>query len=123
MNTEELERFELLTGELRQLIQLAYFDAKEAHSLIFKEELRKQIGALAYLNKAVAGIMAAKSLYFSNFDILAHNDIEDVFNAFDTFSNEILSNFSTDHSHQWTDIEFSNFVKELQSSVFAISNI
>lgn len=123
MDKNELAKFETLSEALRHMVHSAYFDSKKAHDLIFTYNKDKQIAALAYLNKAAARMSAAESLYYSHYDILCHNDIEGVFNAFDIFSNELIENYSTDHSHQWTDIEFLKFQEALRDSVFALSEI
>lgn len=72
-------------------------------------EKQNEIIAALYLNKAIALMSAAKSLYASNRELLERNEIKDIFDAFRVFEREFLKNISTDHSHQWTDIEFRKF--------------
>lgn len=123
MNEEKLEKFNFLSNKLKAMTNQAYFYSAKAHDLIITSNKTVQIGALAYINLAAYQISSAKSIYYSNYDILCHEDIDNLFLAFEVFAETTIDNFSTDHSHQWSDIEFENFKSALQNSIFAISNI
>lgn len=89
-----------------------------AHKLIFDKPHKIMI-ALAYLNSAISYFSAAESLYSTYVDRYKSSAVEDVFNAFTSFSDELLSNASKDHSHQWTDEKFSKFKNQIMTSPLA----
>lgn len=62
------------------------------------------------LNNAVSANNSLKILYYQNPDF-EHNEFDKFFASFDTYKCELLRNIRTDHSHQWTDIEFRSFIK------------
>lgn len=82
-----------------------------------KEQLVKdnseKVKIIGYLNHAASFIASAKSLYYSNFDLLVHDDIEDFFGQFDVFANEVIENI--DQSHQWSIIEFDKLAQNKRS--------
>ena len=45
-----------------------------------------------------------------------------IFHLFDSYMSELLTNYKTDHSHQWTDIEFNRLKETFDSSAFAFEN-
>ena len=96
---------------LKQTISHALSISTQGHEILFKDSHNKQNELIAstYINKALSLISTAKAIYISNIEELEKPEIEDIFNSFDTFESEFLTNLSTDHSHQWTDIEFLKF--------------
>ncbi len=50
MDTYQVVNLKTLLKEISNMVQLSYFDAKQAHDLISQKEDIKKIGALAYLN-------------------------------------------------------------------------
>lgn len=96
---------------IKQTLRYALLTSTEAHKILFKNSNNKQneLIATTYLNKAISLISTAKAIYISNIEELESYDVEHIFNTFDIFESEFLTNLSTDHSHQWTDIEFERF--------------
>lgn len=115
MNEELLNRF-------KQMIRLAMSYAQDSHDYIFKKNTDPSI-AIAYLNVASSKFASAESLYYARIDDLKNNDAETLFHLFDVYVKELLGNFATDHSHQWTDIEFIRLKEHFDHSVFAPSNM
>lgn len=118
MNKKENEQFIFLSGQLKKDANLAMTYSKKVIDEIVKDN-PKEIAIIGYLNYASSFISSAKSLYYSNFDLLAHDDIEDFFGQFDVFANEVIENISEDHSHQWSDIEFNKLKECFKYSVLS----
>lgn len=72
-----------------------------------------------YLNIAASKFAAAESLYYSCFNILERDEAESIFHIFDVYMVEMLTNHKTEHSHQWTDIEYNRLKDAFDSSAFA----
>ncbi|AOP13622.1 hypothetical protein BL1202_00653 [Bacillus licheniformis] len=65
---------------------------------------------LAHLNQANIFITAAQTVY--QLETPGENqEIERFFHQFQVFNDELLDSISTDHSDQWTGIEFRELVK------------
>ncbi|MBU3171381.1 hypothetical protein [Clostridium estertheticum] len=96
---------------LKKTISHALRISEQAHDILFKDSQNKQNELIAstYINKAISLISTAKAIYISNIEELERTEVEDIFNRFDIYESEFLTNLSTDHSHQWTDIEFLKF--------------
>lgn len=109
----------LLIEKMKLNVKESLILAKKAHDLIFEED--KTTIALAYLSKSTALMKSAEALYYARFDILARNEAEDIFTQFEVFSHEFLTNVETDHSHQWTDIEFERLIELSEYTPFSIT--
>lgn len=96
---------------LKTTLRKAYWDAETCHDLVFTDGERhiQDFKASIYLSQAVSLMSACKSVYYSNFELLANDLLEDIFFKFDIFVKEISNNISTEHSHQWTNIEFEDY--------------
>lgn len=99
------DKFYFLSEQLKTIAKSAMAYANRAHNIIFSDN-SNDIAIIGYLNYASSLVGTAKSIYISNYDILEHNDIDDFFNQFNVFIAEVLNNIETNHSHQWSDIEF-----------------
>lgn len=102
---ENLERFEYLVKEMKRLAGCAMIQAKQVEDAAFKRPF-KEIEVLALISAAQATISTLEAIYISNHDDLEHDDIETFIHRFNTFLDEARTNTITDHSQQWTDIEF-----------------
>ena len=91
-------------GSLKSLITRGMFRAITAHKEIFRDNPNISI-ALAYLNSATSYFASAEALYYSN-------------HCFSVFEKEFLDNVRTNHSYQWTDIEFQRLRDSFMSSPF-----
>lgn len=116
----KMDQIELIKV-LKTMVHKAMFASEKAHDLVFADKIDIPV-ALAYLNKAISFMSSAESFYYSQHDELCHDDIEQVFHQFDVFSSEVLTNFETNHSHQWSDIEYNSFKELFDNSVLAFSN-
>lgn len=96
---------------IKRTIREALDTSKTCNEILFKNSTDKtnELIASTYLNKAISLISSVKSIYYSNLAELENNEVEDILFQFDTYSSEFLTNLSTDHSHQWTDIELKKF--------------
>jgi len=94
-----------LTEKLRGLTLSAMFSIESANEVIFKDFENKETRCLVYLYRAINYISDAKMLYLMN-QVLWRDDIDSFFSQFNVFIDEITRNIATNHSHQWTDIEF-----------------
>ena len=108
-----LQQIEFIKRTIREALETS----KTCNEILFKDSFNKtnELVAATYLNKAISLISSVKSIYYSNLAELENNEVEGILFQFDTYSSEFLNNLSTDHSHQWTDIEFEKF-KELVNS-------
>ncbi|MGN9161242.1 hypothetical protein [Clostridium sulfidigenes] len=98
---------------IKSSIKRSYFACYSANEILFDDKelsnASNEIKAAAYINQAISIIESCKALYYSRIEELENAEVEHIFNKFDNLSNEFLNNFSTFHSHQWSNIEFENF--------------
>jgi len=119
MDTYQVVNLKTLLKEISNMVQLSYFDAKQAHDLISEKEDNKKIGALAYLNKATSSMVAAKCLCFTHFDEIYYtNDMKEVFTSFDLFANEIIQQFTNMQRYQQVNHYFLKFKETFEDSIF-----
>lgn len=95
-------------------IRRGYEHSRDAHKLLFKEDVEISI-ALAYLNSAISSMNSAMAIHTCIDDKL--REFDDIYHKFHVFSDEFLNNCAIKHSHQWTDIEFLEFEKEYKHSI------
>lgn len=104
----------------------AFVAAESAHNLVFSDtetdaqKNRNLIAAHSYFALSIAKSSAAKAIYVSRIDELEHQDIDDLLYRFDALANEFYKDYSTNHSFQWVDIEFSrlkNFFNDFVCSL------
>jgi len=102
------------------LMKEAFSLAKSAHNCSFDDpELgRKEdkLSALSYAATCTAKYSAAEAIYWCNCD-LAHSELPELFTQFDTFTHEIRTDYETNHSRQWVDIEFNRLEELFNNSV------
>ena len=118
MTNEEIKRDEHLITALKLLIRSAMLYSDQAHKAVFNEKEGELAGAI-YLQRASAKMAAAEAVYYSNYEILARDEAEDVFRQFDEFADELTEDFATNHSQQWTDIEYDRLKETFDNTVFA----
>lgn len=102
----------------KNLVRSSFYDARNAHDCIFDENCSVEI-ALAYLNKAISEHCCCDSLYYAQYDQLCRGEYEEYSHQFDVFANELLNNVRTNHSHQWTNIEFEKLKDIYEYSAFS----
>ena len=91
-----------------------WLDAKNAHSYAMKNEEYHQFAA-TYALSVQSHLSCIKSVYTCNYDEIANDVVESLINQFTVFTEELLTSYCTNHSHQWTDLEFST-LKDLVAS-------
>ena len=107
---------DILKSELSQ----AFLYTENFHSNIFKytldshDEVHLHV-ALLYLSQAFTCINSAKLIYTQYSEPGECSEFEDVIHRFKVLNNEFLASYSTNHSLQWTDIEYNNFVKSYET--------
>lgn len=111
----------VLIENFKSLVRRAMSDAIHAHNFIFDNDTDPLI-ATSYLNIAASKFAAAESLYYSQLEFLERSEAEEIFRLFDVFMTEFLNNVRTNHSHQWTDIEFQKLKETFDYSAFAFEN-
>ena len=105
----------------KSLLRNAMFYAQKAHDFVFDDSCENYVAGL-YLNIAASKFSSAEAMYYSRIVILERGEAEEIFRLFDVFMNEFLTNIRTDHSHQWTDIEFERLKDAFDCSAFAFEN-
>ena len=108
----EIENIKALKSEFSFFM----YTAKNACAIIFSEATDKTVKCLAKLVKAQGHLQYAKAIYLLGITD-KRDDIDSAIAQADTFMNEITRNIATDHSHQWTDIEFRTLVERYNNSV------
>lgn len=111
-----------LIETLKRFVRDAVLYSKRAHSCVFAEK-ENIPAAIAYLQRASSKMSAAEALYWSQYEILARQEAEDIFQKFDEFADELVEDFATNHSQQWTDIQFNELMDKVDDSAFALQNI
>lgn len=122
MDIQSANQSEMIFQALKHLTFSAHYLAKKAHDEVIKSENhpeRHETAATAFVNQASAYMSAAYALYHTNYDALARNDIDDVFESFRKFSEELLQSFAENHSYQHTHIYFDEFMSDFKSSVLS----
>lgn len=105
---------------LKRFVREAVLYSIRAHKQIFDHE--NIPAAVAYLQRASAKMAAAESLYYARHEELERGEAEEIFTLFDEFSDELIEDFATNHSQQWTDIQFNRLIEAVNASAFAFDN-
>lgn len=107
----------MLEMSQKQMISIpiakAFTNAKHAHDEIFKENPREHV-ITGHLSIACSYLNSARSIYVCNLDTFERSDIDNFFHQFDVFIKEVMTNIRTDHSHQWSNIEFENLSEKYE---------
>lgn len=119
MNNLELDKRNYLIEKLSKLVNLAYHSAKYAHKYALSENEYSIQASLSYATRSSAFISSAEALYHSNFELLEGYEFDNLFLHFDIFISELLDAYATNHSFQWTDIEFNNLEETYKNSIFS----
>ena len=115
-----MDHFELIE-EFKRFVASAMRYAINSHETLFNDKCDISV-SLAYLNAAISRFSSAEALYYAQFEALQRGEAEDLFHQFSVYANEFLNNVKTNHSHQWTDIEFNKLQDIFDSSTFAFKN-
>lgn len=110
-----------LIAKIKELFTSIAFDTYRVNDYLFKNN--NHIAAMFYLNLANTNAGIIKSIYYCNYEYLVDNDIEELLHQFDVFVNEVTNNFSTNHSHQWSNIEYERFIDMLKDTLGISTNL
>ncbi|UZT82851.1 hypothetical protein [Caproicibacterium sp. BJN0003] len=105
----------------KQLVRSAVLYAKQADDYAMPDNTNLP-AAIAYLQRASSKMSAAEALYWAQHEILMRNEAEIIFKQFDAFADELVHDYATDHSQQWTDIQFNKLMDAVNDSAFALQN-
>jgi len=111
------------TARLIELIEkrlaLAFFESRRCMRTLFRDtdSFENEQKALIYLNRAARHMDLAFSIYQNNLEEIEHYAINLIFDAFDIFYNEVTENVATNHSHQWSDIQYRRYKETLNDLV------
>ena len=105
--------------EVVRLMKKAYRDAELCHSCIVGSDrtMHGRSAALSYAETGLAYCLAAKAIYYARNEKFNGIEISDLFHLFETFVREVQTNYATDHSHQWSDIEFERLKDAYNDSI------
>lgn len=112
---------EYLLQEFKVLILDGYYNAKHAHSVIFSEKSDNSV-AIGHLAIANSYINSARAIYVCNAEQLSRSEFDDFFHDFNAFSDEVMTNIRSNHSHQWSDIHF-NMLEQKFNAVASLLGV
>lgn len=95
-----------LVQEFKLLILNGYYNSQTVHSEIFSDKEPNIPVIIGHLAIANSYINAAKAVYVCNNDELTRQEFDEFFIQFGEFSGEVMESIRTNHSPQWSDIEF-----------------
>lgn len=73
--------------------------------------------AASYANAALAKCSLVEALYYTKYED-SNTELEIFFLKLHTYVNEVLRNIRTDHSHQWSDLEYHELEEQFQKLDF-----
>ena len=112
--------FKVKKDHLKQLIFKGFVSAMHSHKTLFKsvlsdDEPKILAIALAHLNESHNYHLNAETFLVDNVELFGErNEFESLFHRFSVYNDELLTNARTNHSHQWSDIEFRNYVESFK---------
>lgn len=122
------------TETLSNLFLDGFIQANYCHKTLFKSEMTDNdqtknlnlMCSLAYLTEAHTLFTTAKIFISENKDTLGcYLEFDNFIHQFFVFNKEVLDNIRTNHSHQWSDIEFRELAKAFRSlgNILDINNL
>lgn len=123
-NYESSYKKSLLASLVLNGFQSAIYSYKTLFKTLHSDEHTQELSiALAYLTEAHSNFLNAQTLWINNIDAFGeYSKFEELFHRFSVYNDELLTNARTDHSHQWSDMEFRDFVESF-TPVAKILNI
>jgi len=108
------------TNGFQKLLTEAFVFAKTAHRCSFTDCENNlpedKISAMAYAAACIAKSSAAEAVYWNHRE-LQTNENAYLLAQFDTFTQEVLRDFQTNHSRQWVDIEFTQLKERFNQAM------
>lgn len=96
-----------LEQDFKVMIINGFKNANYAYEEIFSDRKNESI-TIGHLSIANSYISSAQAVYICN-SILCHPNIDEFFDRFSILSDEVMDNIRTNHSHQWSSIQFRKF--------------
>lgn len=115
MDSEKFEAKKLIFSEL---VRQGFLFADKSHKTLFQTEIDDDLSkkitdltcALAYLTEAHSLYCDAETFLKDNIETLGdRSEFTSLIHKFKVYNREVLNNVRTNHSHQWSDIEFRSF--------------
>ena len=101
---------EKLIKNLEWALYRAYLSAKKIHDIATISNTKAEYPFLPmYISDAVSEMCVAKAVYYSRLEVLDRTEVDEIIIRFDRFIKEVSKNYRTEHSHQWTDLEFTAY--------------
>ncbi|MCI1985288.1 MAG: hypothetical protein LKJ69_01680 [Lactobacillus sp.] len=105
-----MNEMELSFSEMKQLLRSAFTHARRANDFVSDHGER---GEFAAVGEAACAYSDFRALWIyakvkPDFD---RGDLDDLMDKAAVFQHELSKNVATNHSHQWTDIEYGSLVK------------
>jgi hypothetical protein len=99
------------------LIKKSWNASEKAYETLFKDpdNREQQLIAAHFINKAVSFICTAQAIYYSNYNAVKDESIEEVFKKFDEFETEFSLDLSTGLFHRWTNLPYEEFKESMAS--------
>ncbi|MEI8200742.1 MAG: hypothetical protein WCG21_11830 [Eubacteriales bacterium] len=106
------DKFLQLQDALKGLFISAMLSTKFCYESLFEEggDEHPEI-ILPLLNDATSSVNTMRAIYITFYDDIAHQEFDEFFQHFDVFKDEVLTNFRTNHSHQWSSIEYTRMIE------------
>ena len=105
------------------MMREAYIMAQHAHDYSFDDPEKgiteDKVTALSYAAACTAKYSAAAAIYWCSPE-LENDKVPALLAQFDTFTDEIRSDYRDDHSRQWVDIEFDRLKELFEASCFKL---
>lgn len=109
---------------LRKFFHKAFMATKYSHELLFKSKdnqdskrsFEQLISSTTFLSEAHSIYTQIEFYLQQNIDEIGERD--EFYNnilRFSVYNDEVLENIRTDHSHQWSDIEFRSYVESFRT--------
>lgn len=110
---------EFKRNQLKKLSFEAYMLSKKASEILYEDPtgFKSQVRASTLINKAISYMSAVRAIYYSNIEILDHDDVDEVLAKFSIFEEEFITCFSTDHNQQWTSGDFERYEETFLNSL------
>ena len=105
-------------GDAQRAYRCIFAEAKGIEDLPFGEGIHKNsMAALSYASSSIGRCSAAMAIYYNNLEELEHAELPELFHLFDVYVQELQKNCATNHSHQWTGIEFDSLQEAFENSI------
>lgn len=106
--------------KLKSMSHAAMLYAQKSHDYVFDEN---PSAAALFLSLAASKASAINAIYHAHYDQLQRQEVEDFLYQFDVFLEEIATNYATNHSQQWTSIQYQKLKRIFEDSSLSMTPI